>query len=146
MMQLVLSAFEIALIAMVVGTGTILGLLLGWLMGVKQKKIKTHHLAVYSVVVLQLVVSILWMIPRSLWFISMGILSDPIGNWYIILHDMIGFTALGLGLVLSLIFLVKPSTPPKVVKSTRRLMMITLVLWLIAFALGIVNFIVGYIA
>jgi uncharacterized membrane protein YozB (DUF420 family) len=145
-MQLVLSVFDIALIAMVVGAVTVLALLLGWLMGVKQKKIKTHHLAVYSAVVLQLLVTIFWMIPRSLWFISLGILSDPIGNWYIILHDIIGFTALGLGLVLSLIFLIKSGTPPKLVKSTRRLMMITLVLWLIAFVLGIVNFIVGYVA
>lgn len=139
-----LTAFDIALVSLIAGAVAVLLLLLGFLVGVKRRKIKTHHLGVYSTVVIQLLVAIFWMIPRSLYFISMGLLSDPVGSWHTIVHIVVGFLALGLGLVISLIFLLKPGMPPKLVKSTRPLMKITLVLWLTAFILGIVSFVVGY--
>ncbi|RDE14150.1 MAG: hypothetical protein C4K47_04875 [Candidatus Thorarchaeota archaeon] len=145
-MQLVLTTFDIAIISLIAATVTILLLLFGMSRGAKRQKFKLHHVVVYSAVVIQLLLVIFWMFPRLLWLISFGILGDLIGNWYIIVHEIVGFLALGIGLVISVIFLIKPGMPPALVKKTRRWMWVVLILWIIAFLFGIVNFYAGYLA
>jgi hypothetical protein len=144
-MQIMLSDFQIALIVLTIDTVAVLWLLSGWYFGIRQKKLRTHHLAVYSVVLVQLFILILWMIPRVLMFLSLGLLNDFAGSWHQIMHDAFGILAVSLGLALVVFSVAKRRLPPALRKMNRLLMRITLVVWVIAFALGIVSFVVGYL-
>ncbi len=140
-MQVQLTPFEIASIVMVAETVVVVGLLIGWYFGSRRMKFTIHHGAVYSVVLVHLLTVSIWMIPQALLLASSGLFSDPLGNWYQIAHDMIGLLAIGLGSILVLVFITRRGMPLKLLKKTRPLMIVTLVMWILSFGLGIVSYV-----
>jgi hypothetical protein len=72
-------------------------------------------------------------------------LTDPITNWYQIVHDIIGIFAIVLGVLLIVVFLVKTGMPLKLLKRTRPLMFVTIGTWIIAFLLGIYWFLLAWV-
>jgi len=141
-LQLTLPAFEIALIVMIVETVIVSVLFVGWYFGSRQMKYRIHHGAVYSIILAHVLTVSLWMIPQGLLLVSMGLLNDPIGNLYQILHDIIGLLAVSLGAVLALVFLIKRGMPLKLLKKARPFMILTLIVWALAFLLGLTSFII----
>jgi hypothetical protein len=72
-------------------------------------------------------------------------LANPILNWYQILHDVIGIIAIGLGVVLVLLFLIKKGMPLKLLKRSRPFMFLTIGTWLLAFILGVYWFALAWL-
>ena len=90
-------------------------LIAGWIYGARRMNFKTHHRAVWFVVLLHFLTVGFWMIPRAIERMSF-MLTNPLANWYQILHDTVGILAIGLGIVLVIIFLVKTGMPLKLLK------------------------------
>jgi len=119
-------------------------LMIGWIYGARRMKFKLHHKAVWFVALAHFLTVGFWMIPRAFERLSF-MLANPILNWYQIVHDIVGILAIGLGVILVLIFLVKTGMPLKLLKRTRPLMFLTIGVWLIAFMLGIYWFILAWV-
>ncbi len=83
------------------------------------------------------------MIPRALGLLSY-IMSDPVGNWYLILHDTLGIIAVVLGIIVGMTFIIRRDMPLRLLKRTRPLMIMILVLWIVTFLLGFIVYISGY--
>lgn len=143
-MQLVLDYNAIAMIVMVIETILVVGLMIGWLYGARRMDFKTHHWAVYPIVLIHSITVGIWMIP-----IAMGrlpiILADPVTFWYQIAHDMLGFIGIGLGIVLALLYAFKRDMPLKLLKRTKPIMFLTIGVWIIAFLLGLYWFLLGHV-
>ena len=95
-----------------------------------------HHRAVYLIAALHLFNVSFWMIPRAM-LAATFIFSDPIANWYLILHDVVGLLAVGFGAILVLLFLAVKGMPLRLLRRTRAIMFATMILWVIAFLLGL---------
>ena len=119
-------------------------LVIGWIYGARRKDFNLHHRAVWLVALLHFLTVGFWMIPRALERLSF-MLANPITNWYQILHDIIGIIAIGLGILLVLLFLLKKGMPLKLLKRTRSLMFLTIGMWIIAFILGIYWFLLAWV-
>lgn len=117
-------------------------LMIGWIYGARKMKFKIHHRAVWFVVLVHFFTVGFWMIPRALDRLSF-MLGNPLANWYQILHDAIGILAISFGVVLVIIFLVKTGMPLKLLKRTRPFMLLTIITWILAFALGLYWFLLG---
>lgn len=137
-MQLNLSVFQIALIVMIAETAIVVVLFVGWYFGSRQMKYTIHHGAVYSIVLVHILTVALWMIP-------VGLLLVPLGNLFQTFHDTVGFLAVSLGAILAVLFLVRRGMPLKLLKKTRPLMILTLILWAVAFLSGVMSFIISYL-
>jgi uncharacterized membrane protein YfcA len=117
-------------------------LVVGWIYGARRKDFNLHHKAVYFVALIHMLTVGVWMIPRALerlW----PMLANPIMNWYQIVHDITGILAIGLGVLLVVIFLLRSGMPIKLLKQTRPLMFLTLGTWIIAFVLGVYWFLLA---
>ena len=119
-------------------------LFMGWLYGARRMDFKLHHYAVYSVVLVHLITVGLWMIPQALNRIPF-MLANPLMNWYQILHDLVGFLALILGILLTVLFLIKRGMPLKLLKRTRPLMFLTIGTWILAFLMGVYWFLLAWV-
>ena len=119
-------------------------LMVGWIYGARRMNFKTHHRAVWFVVLLHFLTVGFWMIPRAIERMSF-MLTNPLANWYQILHDTVGILAIGLGIVLVIIFLVKTGMPLKLLKRTRPIMFLTIGIWIIAFILGLYWFLLAWV-
>ncbi len=119
-------------------------LIVGWIYGSRRMDFKLHHRAVWFVVLLHILTVAFWMIPQALDRLSIA-LSNPLLYWYQIVHDMIGFLAIGLGALLVVIFLIKGGMPLKLLKRTRPFMFLIIGTWLLAFALGLYWFLLGWL-
>ncbi len=111
-------------------------LFVGWIYGSRRMDIILHHRAVYLIAALHLFNVFFWMLPRALLFVDY-VFSDPIGNWYLILHDVVGLLAVGFGALLVLLFLAVKGMPLRLLRRTRPIMFLTMILWVIAFILGL---------
>lgn len=134
----------VAYLVLILEVAVLLVLIIGWIYGARRKDFNLHHKAVYFVAFVHMLTVGLWMIPRALERLSF-MLSNPIANWYQIVHDVVGILAIGLGVLLVLVFLVKSGMPLKLLKRTRPLMFLTIGVWIIAFALGVYWFLIAWI-
>ncbi len=119
-------------------------LVVGWIYGARRKDFNLHHKAVYFVALVHMLTVGVWMIPRALDRLSL-MLANPIMNWYQIIHDIVGILAIGLGVLLVVIFLVRSGMPIKLLKRTRSLMFFTVGTWIIAFILGVYWFLLAWV-
>ncbi|MFW9981150.1 MAG: hypothetical protein ACFFE3_04425 [Candidatus Thorarchaeota archaeon] len=119
-------------------------LMIGWLYGSRRMNFKLHHKAVYSVALIHLLTVGVWMIPQAFSRLTI-MLMNPIMNWYQIVHDVVGILAIGLGVILSVVFLAKSGMPLKLLKRTRPLMFLTIGTWIIAFVLGVYWFMLSWV-
>jgi hypothetical protein len=119
-------------------------LLIGWLYGASRMNFKLHHQAVYLVVLIHILTVGVWMIPRAMARLSV-MLSNPMAFWYMIVHDIVGILAIGLGAILVILFLVKRGMPLKLLKRTRPIMFLTIGVWVIAFLLGVYWFLAAWV-
>ena len=87
-------------------------LMIGWIYGSRRMDFNLHHRAVWLVALLHFLTVGFWMIPRAYERLSF-MLANPLLNWYQILHDVVGILAIGLGIVLVLMFLIKSGMPLK---------------------------------
>jgi hypothetical protein len=143
-MQLIIDLNMIAMVVMVTETILLIALMTSWLYGARRMDFKTHHWGVYPVVLVHSITVGLWMIPIAMGRLPL-MLADPITNWYQILHDMLGFVGIGLGIILSLLYAVRRDMPLKLLKRTRPIMFLTIGVWLAAFILGFYWFLLGYV-
>ena len=119
-------------------------LIVGWIYGSRRMDFDLHHRAVWLVALLHFLTVGFWMIPRAIERLSF-MLANPIANWYQIVHDAVGILAIGLGVVLVLMFLIKTGMPLKLLKRTRPLMFLTIGTWIIAFILGVYWFLLAWV-
>jgi hypothetical protein len=134
----------IAYIVLILEVIVLLVLAIGWIYGSRRMDYNLHHKAVYFVALIHLLTVGAWMIPRALERLPI-MLTNPVLNWYQIVHDAVGLFAIGLGILLVVMFLVKTGMPLKLLKRTRPLMFLTIGTWVIAFILGLYWFLVGYV-
>lgn len=119
-------------------------LMVGWIYGSRRMDYDLHHRAVWLVALLHFLTVGFWMIPRAFERLSF-MLANPIANWYQILHDVVGILAIGLGVILVVMFLVKKGMPLKLLKRTRPFMFLTVGTWLLAFILGFYWFLLAWV-
>ncbi|TET09368.1 MAG: hypothetical protein E3J86_08435 [Candidatus Thorarchaeota archaeon] len=119
-------------------------LVVGWIYGARRKDFNLHHKAVYFVALIHMLTVGIWMVPRALNRLT-RMLANPIMNWYQIVHDIVGILAIGLGVLLVVIFLVRSGMPIKLLKQTRPLMFLTIGTWIIAFVLGVYWFLLAWV-
>ncbi|MFW9810801.1 MAG: hypothetical protein ACFFE6_15615, partial [Candidatus Thorarchaeota archaeon] len=119
-------------------------LVIGWLYGARRMHFKLHHKAVYFVALIHLLTVGVWMIPQAIDRLSIMLL-NPVMNWYQIVHDIVGLLAIGLGVLLVVVFLIKSGMPLKLLKRTRPLMFLTIGTWVIAFVLGVYWFLLAWV-
>jgi hypothetical protein len=122
----------------------LIALLVGWRYGASRMNFKLHHQAVYLVVLIHILTVGIWMIPRAMTRLSV-MLSNPMAFWYMIVHDVVGILAIGLGAILAILFLVKRGMPLKLLKRTRSFMFLTIGVWIIAFILGVYWFLLAWV-
>lgn len=143
-MQLVIDLNMIAMIVMVVETILVVALMIGWLYGARRMDFKTHHRAVYPIVLIHSITVGAWMIPVAIGRLPI-MLANPMAFWYQIVHDMLGFVGISLGIILALLYVFKRDMPLKLLKRTRPIMFLTIGVWLVAFVLGLYWFLLGYV-
>ena len=119
-------------------------LMVGWIYGSRRMDYDLHHRAVWLVALLHFLTVGFWMIPRAIERLSF-MFANPIANWYQILHDVVGILAIGLGVILVAMFLVKKGMPLKLLKQTRPFMFLTIGTWLLAFILGFYWFLLAWV-
>jgi len=134
----------ISYIVLILEVIVLIVLVVGWTYGARRKDFNLHHKAVYFVVLVHMLTVGVWMIPRALERLSL-MLANPIMNWYQIVHDIVGILAIGLGVLLVVIFLARSGMPVKLLKQTRPLMFLTLGTWIIAFVLGVYWFLLAWV-
>ncbi len=139
-----LLGLPIPYIVLVLEVFIVVVLVVGWIYGSRRMDFDLHHRAVWLVALLHFLTVGFWMIPRAIERLSF-MLSNPILNWYQIVHDTIGIIAIVLGIVLVLLFLIRRDMPLKLLKRTRPLMFLTIGTWIIAFVLGVYWFLLGWI-
>ncbi len=143
-MQIAIDLNMIAMIVMITETILVVGLMIGWLYGARRMDFKTHHRAVYPIVLIHSITVGLWMIPIAIGRLPI-MLANPMAYWYQIVHDMLGFAGITLGIVLALLYAFKRNMPLKLLKKTRPIMFLAIGVWVIAFLLGVYWFLIGYI-
>ncbi len=143
-MQLVIDLNMIAMIVMVVETILVIALMIGWLYGARRMDFGTHHRAVYPIVLIHSITVGVWMIPIAIGRLPI-MLANPMVFWYQIVHDMLGFVGISLGIILALLYVFKRDMPLKLLKRTRPIMFLTIGVWFLSFVLGLYWFILGYI-
>ena len=134
----------ISYIILILEVFVLIVLVVGWIYGARRKDFNLHHKAIYFVALVHMLTVGVWMIPRALERLSL-MLTNPIMNWYQIVHDIVGILAIGLGVLLVVIFLVRSGMPLKLLKRTRPLMFLTIGTWIIAFVLGVYWFLLAWI-
>ena len=100
-MQLVLDLNMIAMIVMVIETILVVALMVGWLYGARRMDFKTHHRAVYPIVLIHSITVGVWMIPIAIGRLPIipvfGIVSSDFRIANLAIHDLV------LGLILIII-------------------------------------------
>ncbi len=139
-----LFGIPISYIVLILEVIVLIVLVVGWIYGARRKDFNLHHKAVYFVALVHMLTVGVWMIPRALERLSL-MLANPIMNWYQIVHDIVGILAIGLGVLLVVIFLVRSGMPIKLLKQTRPLMFLTIGIWIIAFVLGVYWFLLAWV-
>ncbi len=134
----------ISYIVLILEVIVLIVLVVGWIYGARRKDFNLHHKAVYIVALVHMLTVGVWMIPRALDRLSI-MLANPLLNWYQIVHDIVGILAIGLGVLLVVIFLARSGMPIKLLKQTRPLMFLTIGTWIIAFVLGVYWFLLAWV-
>ncbi|MFW9917166.1 MAG: hypothetical protein ACFFGZ_16285, partial [Candidatus Thorarchaeota archaeon] len=104
-----------------------------------------HHRVVYIAVPVQFGLLILWMIPKPLKSLDF-LLDDPIKNWNLLAHYILGLMTIGLALSVVITFIIYRGIPLTVLRKVRPLMIAILLLWIVTFSLGAWNFYKKYYA
>ncbi len=139
-----LFGIPISFIVLILELIVLIVLVVGWIYGARRKDFNLHHKAVYFVALVHMITVGVWMIPRALDRLP-AMLANPIMNWYQIVHDIVGILAIGLGVLLVVIFLIRSGMPIKLLKLTRPLMFLTVGAWIIAFVLGVYWFLLAWV-
>jgi len=134
----------IALAVMIAETVIVVAMMIGWLYGSRRMDIKLHHRVVYPATLIHAITVGAWMIPIALERFPI-MMASPMENWYQITHDMLGFVAIGLGLIMGLLFGTRKEMPIKLLKKTRPVMLLTVALWVISFVLGLYWYLLGHV-
>lgn len=132
--------YAVATSALVIEVLIIIVLLIGWLYGARRLDFRVHHRAVYSIVLVNSLIVGIWMIPQAISLASFGYFDDLSTSWHQILHDTLGLIAVALSIVVSAVFVVRRDMPLKLLKRTRPLMILILILWIITFVLGVLAY------
>jgi heme A synthase len=132
--------YAIATSALVIEILMIIVLLVGWVYGARRHNSRLHHRAVYSIVLVNSLIVGLWMIPQAMNLAQFGFFDDFSASWYQILHDTFGIIAIVLSILVSAIFLWRRDMPGRLLKRTRPLMILILILWIITFVLGVLAY------
>jgi hypothetical protein len=132
------------MIVMVIETILVVTLMIGWLYGSRRMDFGTHHWAVYPVVLVHSITVGVWMIPSAIGRLPM-VLANPVVSWYQLVHDTLGFIGISLGIVLALLYVIKRGMPLKLLKKTRPIMLLTILVWIAAFILGGYVYLVRYV-
>ncbi len=133
-----------ALVIMIVETIIVVAMMIGWLFGSRRMFIKLHHRVVYPAILIHAITVGAWMIPIAFERLPL-MLANPMENWYQISHDTIGIIAITLGLIMGLMFGPRKEMPIKLLKKTRPVMLLTVVLWVTAFILGLYWYFLGHV-
>ncbi|TXT56422.1 MAG: conserved membrane protein of unknown function [Candidatus Thorarchaeota archaeon] len=141
-MQIMSQSLEIATVIMIVESILFIAIAIGWYFGARRMYFDLHHKAVYSVVLIHSITVGAWMIPRAATLAAEGAFTDLAASWYQIVHDLIGIFAIIFGIVLALIFLTRKDMPLDLLKKTRPIMILTLILWTASYLLGIIAYVV----
>jgi hypothetical protein len=132
--------YAVATSALVIEVLIIIVLLIGWLYGARRLDFRVHHRAVYSIVLVNSLIVGLWMIPQAINLASFGYFDDFSTSWHQILHDTLGLIAVALSIVVSAVFVVRRDMPLRLLKRTRPLMILILILWIITFVFGVLAY------
>jgi hypothetical protein len=143
-MQIVFNTQTIATIVLLAEALIIFGLLCGWYFGARRLNFQVHHGFVYTAVLIHSITVFVWMLPASQWAISSGILLNFAATWRLSLHFIFGAIADILGMMLAVTFVIKRDMPLALLKRARPIMITTLLLWILTFATGILNFLFKY--
>ncbi|MFX0055965.1 MAG: hypothetical protein ACFFAD_13645 [Candidatus Hermodarchaeota archaeon] len=132
--------YVVATSALIIEVLMIIVLLIGWLYGARRLDFRVHHRAIYSIVLVNSLIVGLWMIPQAINLASFGYFDDFANSWHQILHDTLGLIAVALSIIVSIVFVVRRDMPLKLLKRTRPLMILILILWIATFALGVLAY------
>ena len=111
----------------------ILVLGLGWVFGSRRLNLKRHHRAIYSVLGLHLITVFLWMIPSG----SNWIWNPSSGSWLLFVHAILGIIPIILGIIVIIAFIITPGMPLQLLRKAKPAMIAILILWVVAFILGL---------
>lgn len=118
---------------------------------IRRLRIHNHHKYVYTVVLLNSTIILLWMIPVELRLVNRVLdgRTDALAVWYVLLHGLFGLIAIILGITLCLIFLLRvikqELIPLTLIKKMKPLMITTFIFWTLAILFGILIFLNKYI-
>ena len=143
-MQLLFDTQTIATIVLTLEALVIFGLLCGWYFGARRLNFRIHHGFVYTAIIVHSITVAVWMFPPAQAAITSGYLLNFAATWRLSLHFIFGAIADILGVMLAITFAIKREMPLALLKRARPFMITTLILWLLTFATGILNFLFKY--
>jgi uncharacterized membrane protein YozB (DUF420 family) len=117
-------------------------LILAYLWGSKKKETKVHHDYLTLALMIVGVVVFVWMIPQAIRILDVGI--DLGAYWYLTLMIIVGSITFALTWIIPLLYLMKGQKPELTAK-LKLWMRIVLILWIVSFVIGIVNFLMLYV-
>ena len=134
----------IAVLVLLIESGLIIALIIGWYFGARRLNINLHHGVVYGGLLINTVIVAVWMLPRGIRALPY-LLTDPLLYSRVLLHFMIGLVVICLGLVIGILFLLNRDIPLGLLKKAQPFMIVILLGWIITFSLGALNFILSYV-
>ncbi|MFQ5977267.1 MAG: hypothetical protein ACE5OZ_03925 [Candidatus Heimdallarchaeota archaeon] len=130
---------QIALIILLAETILILALITSWILGARRLNITLHHRVVYSAIPANLTLILLWMLPKPLKRFEY-LLKDPVKNWNLLAHYVLGAITISLAVGIILTFIVNREIPLVILRRARPIMIAILFLWIVTFSLGAWNY------
>lgn len=125
----------ISIIAIVIESLLFVMLLVGWYFGARRLNLSLHHWMVYSLIPIHSVFLFLWMIPRFLVVLT-TLPVTPIGGIGMIFHGIFGILAGVVIILIVILFLLRRDLPLNLLRKTRPLMFVALLMWVILFIGG----------
>ncbi|MHA2233554.1 MAG: hypothetical protein ACXAB4_13815 [Candidatus Hodarchaeales archaeon] len=139
MAVLFLEDSQIALIILLAESILILALITSWILGARRLNITLHHRVVYSAIPANLTLILLWMLPKPLKRFE-NLLQDPIKNWNLLAHYILGAITITMAVGVILTFIVNREIPLVILRRARPVMIAILFLWIVTFSLGAWNY------
>jgi hypothetical protein len=118
---------------------------------IRRLKINNHHILVYSIVIVNAVIILFWMLPGELRLLQRIIdgATDPFRFWYVLIHASLGTIAMLGALILCGTFFLRvvkrELIPLGLIKRMRPIMLITFVFWFLTFTFGVYIYLNKYI-
>ncbi len=133
---------DMAGISLVVGILALLFLIYSFFKRTGKQNVTMHHDALAMTLILGGVATFIWMIPQAIRIFDTGI--DLGVYWYLTLMVIIGSITIFMAFFIPTLYLLK-GQKPELTKKLKLWMQIVLLLWIVSFVLGIINFVMFYI-